>query len=110
MEHRISIRYDVRLTVGIYHRGAWVETCQTKDISSGGMFLHTRPGPIKRNSLIEVTFDKPGIAGVKCYRLPSLVVHGAKGGIGVMFRSQNTDAHAALKQLIVAESESCSYA
>ncbi len=100
MEHRRSIRHEFELTVGIYHRGTWVGTCQTKDISTGGMFLRTKPESLKRNSLIEVTFDRPGSNGAKRYRLPSLVVHGTNGGVGVMFRSQNTEAHAALRQLI----------
>ncbi len=103
MEHRRSIRHEFELTVGIYHRGTWVGTCQTKDISTGGMFLRTKPESLKRNSLIEVTFDRPGSNGAKRYRLPSLVVHGTNGGVGVMFRSQNTEAHAALRQLIARE-------
>ncbi len=103
MEHRRSRRYEFELTVGIYHRGAWVGTCQTKDISTGGMFLRTGSKSLRRNSLIEVTFDKPSSTGVKRYRLPSLVVHGSENGVGVMFRNQDTEAHAALRQLIATE-------
>ncbi len=100
MEHRRSTRHDFELAVGIYHRGAWIGTCRTKDISTGGMFLKTRPGSLKKHSLIEVAFDQPGRVGVKRYRLSSLVIHGTDTGIGVMFRNQNTEAHAALRQLI----------
>jgi len=100
MEHRRSVRHEIELTVGIYHRGTWVGSCQTRDISSGGMFLQTQPESLKRNSLIEITFDRPGDTSTRRYRLPSMVVHGTNGGIGVMFRSQNTEAHAALRQII----------
>ncbi len=67
------------------------------------MFLRSRPESLKRNSLIEVTFDQPGSTGVKRYRLPSLVVHGSSEGIGVMFRSQEGEAHAALQRLVAAQ-------
>lgn len=67
------------------------------------MFLRSMPESLKRNSLIEVTFDQRGSAGVKRYRLPSLVVHGTSDGVGVMFRNQDSEAHAALQRLIAAQ-------
>jgi len=105
MEHRRSTRHEFELTVGVYYRGSWIGTCQTRDISTGGMFLRTKQESLKKNALIEVTFDRPGSAGVKRYRLPSLVVHGADGGVGIMFRSPNTEAHAALQQLLARETQ-----
>ncbi len=101
MEHRQSIRHKLELTVGIYHRGSWIGTCRTRDISRGGMFIRARPESLRKNSLIEVTFDRPGsTGGVKRYRLPSLVIHGTGDGVGVMFRSQEGEAHTALQQLV----------
>lgn len=82
MEHRFSSRLTLPLQVALYARGALVTRGVCRDVSRDGMFVFVDPDCLYRNALVEVEILTEGRGQL---RLPAMVVHCGRDGVGVVF-------------------------
>ncbi len=95
MEHRWSKRNKVEFPVLIFENNLPVALGSAKDVSSGGLFLHTGPGwmlPAKMDIGLYNDGDQ--------IRLPCKVVHRTANGFGLMFNEIRPQTRAFIHQLM----------
>lgn len=100
MEHRWNARQAVDCDVVIYHQNLPVARCSTINLSPQGVLLAPTALDVKLNSPVDVEFNVAGRQVSKRYRLPAQVVHHSAEGTGCMFRANQPQAQALIKELI----------
>lgn len=103
MEHRWSNRYPLDVDVGLYQHGQRIAVCKIRDIGIEGMFLETGPLFYRVNTLLDVEFEidvSRRYRTPRVYRLPVMVVHNTKWGVGVMILKAESEARYAWQSLM----------
>lgn len=107
MEHRFHPRRDLQAEVMLYHHGEAVAICTTRNISLGGMHIHTAPLRFCKNLPLEIEL-RPGSQNLlhlpaqgSTKRLAAFVVHHQADGTGLMFRQLPPWAHSVLHRLVL---------
>lgn len=100
MEHRFHPRRELQTEVTLYHRGEAVAICTTRNISLGGMLVHTAPLRFCKNLPLELELRaKPFTPGTRL-RLSAFVVHDQGEGTGLMFHQLPTWARQMLSTVM----------
>ncbi|MEE9421648.1 MAG: PilZ domain-containing protein [Gammaproteobacteria bacterium] len=97
MEHRCSIRKQIAIRVLFYKHGLPVQSGQSRDLGLGGVFIETDPYRWHKNECIDVEFIST--CGAKL-RLPALVVHQRKQGVGLMFDAVEAEQRKVLRDIL----------
>jgi len=86
-ERRYCARHRLELPVYIrYHKRPFL-TAMARNLSTGGMFLSVKALTLPTGTPIELELRCLG----KRWLLPAIVIHGNNSGIGVMFKSPQTE-------------------
>ncbi len=86
MEHRFHPRRELQTEVTLYHRGEPVAICTTRNISLGGMLIHTAPLRFCKNLPVELELRSDPFTPAPQDRLAAFVVRDQGEGTGLMFR------------------------
>jgi len=111
MEHRWDKRSDVFINVLLYHHNRPVARARARDAGSAGMFVEANSVFYAINTVLEVEFvaePTPLSKRLSSYRLPVMVVHNSKAGMGLMFRKSASEALQAWQQ-VIQQSSVCNY-
>lgn len=99
MEHRLSQRIAVTIPVSLHYRNGAYDRGLVLNLSAGGLFVQ----PLTRSShrgCVDLHMTAPCSSGDCTIRLPSLIVHQTKTGIGLMFLDLDELAEAAVLELL----------
>lgn len=103
MEQRWSKRYPAEVDVTLYQYGLAVACCTARDVGIEGMFVAAGPLRYGTNTQLDVEFEvqwNRRFNRNKRFRLPVIVVHNAKGGLGLMIMKAETEARYAWQQMM----------
>jgi hypothetical protein len=95
-----------RLTVEAMVRGAddRFHTCRTRDISLDGVFIEAHGETLPKQDKFELAMKLPEAGGHKVYRFLAHVARVTRDGAAVTFDVVDTDAYAALMNLVFSQS------
>jgi len=94
-----------RLVVEAMVRGAddRFHTCRTRDISLDGMFIEAGDGCLPDRDRLELAMKLPEAGGHKVYRFLAHVARVTRDGAALTFDSVDSDAYAALMNLVFSQ-------
>jgi len=101
MEQRWNFREPLEIEVILQYPGLGLVRARTRDVSSGGMFVETRPLALSPNTMVQITFVKRHHSP---YSLRALIVHATGNGCGLMFTHSNQEDFPALLRILGATS------
>lgn len=99
MEHRLSERRPINLDVLIFHQGLPVGRGRTRNIGLEGMFIETEIRDFSEGTTLDIELNVDGDEGEQRVRLPGLVVHRNREGMGLMFLTLAPEIHDTLQTL-----------
>ena len=106
MERRWTTRTPARFDVDMYCEGYDLATCQTSDISFGGVFLELGHTPPPVDSTVDLVFHCGSAGDTRArYKLPAKVVRVTDRGVGVMFRDFDAAAFRSLREIFRTKDE-----
>lgn len=85
MEHRLSERRPITLDVLIFHQGLPIGRGRTRNIGREGMFIETKKKDFPEGTVLDMELDIDTDKGEQRIRLPALVIHRNREGMGLMF-------------------------
>jgi hypothetical protein len=88
MERRNSERKKVTARVYLYVTGQPFRRCIACNLSSGGVFVETRPLSLRRGRKVQLVFALTLDGVIRLRRLPAVVARTSKNGIGMLLQSQ----------------------
>ncbi|WP_281291055.1 PilZ domain-containing protein [Thiohalocapsa marina] len=104
MEHRWHRRVPIEIPVSLHFTDGAFGPGIAWNICQGGLFVHTSMrAPC--NGCLDVRLTVTSAHGPCSVRLPALVVHRNKDGIGLMFRGLDEQAENAVSQLLLAHGQ-----
>lgn len=101
-EQRWGPRRAAAVVVTVYHQGQTMGQYSTRNIGREGMFVETNGVTFPVQTMIEVSFKDPVLVHRVRQRVPSLVVHRATDGVGLMFCSFDHRLFEALDRFVQA--------
>jgi hypothetical protein len=104
MEHRWHRRIPVSIPVTLHFNDGACAGGEAANISRGGIFVATLMPP-SRAGCVDVRLALPDCEDRVSIRLPAIVVHRGEHGLGLMFRSLDAQAEAAVLRLTGSEPE-----
>ncbi len=103
MEHRNGKRLPFNIEVSLYQGDSPVVSCKTCNAGVSGMFIETGHQSYKKNTMLEVEFVvelSRRFRRFRRYRLPTMVAHSSKCGIGLMFLKSESEVAQAWQKLL----------
>jgi hypothetical protein len=108
MEHRLGRRVPVRIPVGLRLSNRAQTTGTALDLGRGGMFVRTA-AEAPANCCLDVLMRLPETEGEAVVRVPAMVIHRSKTGLGLMFRELDSRSAAVVAQLMLDAQQRGSY-
>lgn len=99
MEHRLNRRIALRTPVLVYRRGRRVAATRMRDLCAEGVFLETKLPGFHLNDYLELAMPLLGVGT----RVPALVAHVARDGVGLMLDPASTEMRRVLRRIASAE-------
>jgi hypothetical protein len=99
MEHRLSRRIAVTIPASLHYRNGAYDRGLVLNLSVGGLFVQ----PLTRSShrgCVDLHMTAPCSSADRAIRLPSLIVHQTRRGIGLMFLGLDELAEATVLELL----------
>jgi hypothetical protein len=87
VERRYRSRQPINIRVHIRYRNRRFYSGRALNLSTDGMYLEVQSVTLPTGTLVELELDSCG----RDRLVPAVVVHAARGGIGVMFRDPQTE-------------------
>ena len=100
MEQRWSQRRQVALDVDVWHQGAILASCRTRDVGLGGVFLELGDSVPEKDLDLELVFWLGSEDQKTRHRLKARVVRLDEGGVGLAFRDFDTSSFRALQAIL----------
>lgn len=97
MEHRLSPRKPMDLSVVLYYKGIGMLRCRAKDVSADGLYLDTEQQALRLHTPVEVAIATREAAGISVSILPAMVVRVERNGVGLMFKETNHRIYEAMQ-------------
>jgi hypothetical protein len=86
MEQRWSPRQAIRLNLVLYHTEMGLLRCQTRDLSSEGLFVETNGVHLPIEAPVDLDFVLPDNGASHLHRIRAKVVRNNGEGCGLIFR------------------------
>lgn len=99
-ERRDTPRISVALETILNYKNQSYQPSVTRDISLDGAFIETRDGRLPKKGAIELAIQLPTEGKNKFHRFHAQVVRLTDSGAGLTFDKIDTDAYAALLDLV----------
>lgn len=85
MEHRWSVRKPVDVKVALRRQGASFNWFKTRDLSMEGVFVESGPDSWPEDTFLELEIPLYDNGKQTRHRVPVVVVHRSREGMGLMF-------------------------
>lgn len=99
-ERRDTQRIPITLDTILNYNNQHFQHASTRDISLDGAFVESKSGSLTKKGTMELAIKLPGEGAAKYHRFHAQVVRVANNGAGLLFDRVDTDAYAALLDLV----------
>lgn len=99
-ERRDTPRIPIAVEAIVSASGRGYERTKTRDVSLDGAFVVTGSSKIGKRKPVEIALKLPYDGDEKFHRFRAQVVRTASGGAGLLFEGVDSDAYAALMNLV----------
>ncbi len=100
MENRWGARTKIFREVYVYHLHQLVIRCISGNISPAGIFIKSGASLYTKNTRLNVHFTLEGVHGARLFRIPAVVTHAARDGLGLMFMHDHAETPRTIKSLL----------
>lgn len=99
-DRRWSARKSIALDVVLYEKGLPVAAAVSRNVGLEGMYVETLWHLFRKGTVLEAEFIIAGIRAGRRYRLPVVVMHVSKRGLGLMFSIFDRDLFRTLETML----------
>ena len=100
LEHRWSVRKPVYLNAVLFHRLTGLTQATIQDISLEGAFIRSETVKLFCQAVVDLSFSLDNDGRHPIYQAQALVIHQARNGYGMMFKSFRPNVYRAIQETL----------